>query len=146
MVINFLILQELTINEDFTMQKKFENCMNKKYLPFDIFIRCDYFLNKHDKYNRIWIIEYDGEQHTRPVKRFGGIDKFIKLVMNDSIKNKYCKDNNISLIRIPYTINTQEDINLYLEDKIFNSTLEELNDHNKNLEKQQQDIIRKFKN
>ena len=52
----------------------------------------------------IFIIEPDGEQHTRPVKHFGGLSKFIEQVIRDIIKNKYCRENNITLIRISHTV------------------------------------------
>lgn len=48
-------------------------------------------------------IEYDGEQH---FISNGGYytQEFVKQVQfRDNIKNQYCKDNNIKLIRIPYT-------------------------------------------
>ena len=32
----------------------------------------------------------------------GGVDKFISTVISDTVKNEYCKKNNIKLIRIPY--------------------------------------------
>ena len=53
------------------------------------------------------LIEYDGEQHTRPV-RFRGVTQervtrnFKKLQHNDALKNKYCADNGIPLLRISY--------------------------------------------
>ena len=34
---------------------------------------------------------------------FGRKKQIQKTIKNDEIKNKYCKDNNIPLIRIPYT-------------------------------------------
>lgn len=47
-------------------------------------------------------IEFDGEQHFRPVDFFGGIETFNEIVKNDSIKNQYCINKNIQLIRISY--------------------------------------------
>lgn len=49
-------------------------------------------------------IEYDGEQHYRAVNYFGGAKVFKKQQIRDQIKNKYCKEHNIKLIRIPYTV------------------------------------------
>ena len=52
-------------------------------------------------------IEYDGEQHYTPVN-FGGIsderaiDNFKKTQAHDAIKNTYCQQHKINLIRIPY--------------------------------------------
>lgn len=48
------------------------------------------------------LIEFDGEQHFKPVDYFGGKDKFTRQGITDKIKNQYCIDNNIPLIRIPY--------------------------------------------
>ena len=40
-----------------------------------------------------------------------GLDEFIKIKIRDTIKNEYCKNNNIKLIRIPYwKINDIENI------------------------------------
>ena len=50
--------------------------------------------------NLFFLIELDGEQHYKPILFFGGIDKYEIDVKNDSLKNKYCDDNNIPLIRI----------------------------------------------
>ena len=47
-------------------------------------------------------IEYDGEQHFRPVHRFGCEDNFKKTKRNDELKNTFCKNNNIKLLRISY--------------------------------------------
>lgn len=77
----------------------FEKCKNKTNLLFDFAINDDRF--------PFSLIEYDGEQHYEAV-RFGGISeqrakKALKAQKkNDRIKNKYCKDNNIPLLRIPY--------------------------------------------
>lgn len=47
-------------------------------------------------------IEYDGEQHYKPIEAWGGETELIKIQRRDDIKTKYCADNNIPLIRIPY--------------------------------------------
>lgn len=47
--------------------------------------------------------EYDGEQHFKSFHHFREEEGYNKLVENDNIKNQYCSDNNINLIRIPYT-------------------------------------------
>lgn len=35
----------------------------------------DFYININ---NNIYYIEYHGEQHYKPIERFGGIDRFIK--------------------------------------------------------------------
>ena len=55
-----------------------------------------------------YIIEFDGEQHFEP-ERFNNIsieqakENFIKVQAHNKYKNQWCKNNNIPLIRIPYT-------------------------------------------
>lgn len=57
---------------------------------------------------RIWV-EFDGRQHFEPVDFRGGMseqqiqDTFKKVQQNDLIKDQYAKDNNWTLIRIPFT-------------------------------------------
>jgi len=81
----------------FQRQKKFNDCMNKSRLLFDFYL---------SEYNMC--IEYDGLQHFKPVKLFGG-DNGLKIrEINDEIKNKYCKENNIDLLRIKYDENILE--------------------------------------
>jgi len=81
---------------------KFINCKNINPLPFDFAV----FVDK-EKTGLKLLIEYDGEQHYRPVK-FNGMSlekaeaNFIKTQKHDGIKNNYCASNNIPLLRIPY--------------------------------------------
>lgn len=89
------ILQELNI--DYERQKRFNDCKNKKPLPFDFYIA---------KQNVC--IEYDGEQHYKPIDFCGGETRFLEQQLNDKIKNEYCNKNNITLLRIPYTKSKQE--------------------------------------
>lgn len=64
--------------------------------------RFDFYLPKYNLF-----IEYDGEQHYHIV-RYSGTNteknklNFQKTQMRDKIKNKYCEDNNINLLRIPF--------------------------------------------
>ena len=77
----------------FINQKTSPKCKGKiKFLPFD------FYLPEHNI-----CIEYDGEQHSKPKSCFGGTIQFQKTQHNDNIKTQYCKDNNIELLRIPYT-------------------------------------------
>lgn len=62
------------------------------------------------------ILEYDGIQHFRPVKYFGGKKAFVEQKKRDELKSNYCSDKDIYLIRIPYT----EDIQSVLDIHLFN--------------------------
>ncbi len=81
----------LKYNIDFVEQYKFNDCKYNRELRFDFYL---------PDYN--CCIEFDGQQHFQPVECFGGEKEFEKIKIRDTIKNNYCKDNNIELIRIPY--------------------------------------------
>ena len=78
-------------NFNFISEYRFKNCKFKNALPFDFYL---------PNYN--CCIEFDGEQHYKIIKYFGGLDRFIDTKIRDTIKTEYCKKNNIKLIRIPY--------------------------------------------
>lgn len=79
-------------NIEYIKEHTFDDCKNIHRLPFDFYIP-----------SKNIAIEYDGIQHFKPVKFFGG-EKELKLRQKlDKIKDMYCEKNNIYLIRIPYT-------------------------------------------
>lgn len=47
-------------------------------------------------------IEYDGKQHYKSIEFWGGDENLELIKESDRIKNEFCKDNNIELLRIPY--------------------------------------------
>jgi len=83
------ILIKMNINH--IKQKRFSDCRNKLPLPFDFYLPD---INT--------CIEYDGEQHFKEINVFGGDDRFKNQKINDNIKNIYCLEKNINLVRIPY--------------------------------------------
>ena len=68
----------------------FKDCRDVKPLPFDFYLP-----------QQNTIIEFDGTQHYRDSHYFNDFH-FGKLKAHDQIKNEYCENNNIKLIRIPY--------------------------------------------
>lgn len=76
-------------------QYRFNGCKDKYTLPFDM------FLPEHNV-----LVEYDGEQHYFPVpfrgNAFDAQISFEKTKLHDKIKDDFCVQNNIPLIRIPY--------------------------------------------
>ena len=92
-IINLLVNNKIK----FTQQQTFPTCLSPlgKLLKFDFFIE-----NKY-------LIEFDGEQHFIPHAFGSGVlsgEEKLKLTQEyDKIKNKWCLENNIPLIRIPYT-------------------------------------------
>ena len=75
-------------NIHFEREKRFDTCKDKTMLPFDFYINNEY------------LIEYDGNYHFD--EKQTSFNKEIAQ-KHDLIKNQWCKENNIPLIRIPYT-------------------------------------------
>ena len=88
---------------DFEFQKIFVDCRDEKPLPFDFYL---------PKYNLC--IEYQGQQHYKPIDYFGGLDNLAYVIKHDKIKESYCKDNGISLLHIPYYKKAEEELNNFL--------------------------------
>lgn len=87
------ILTELKIN--FIQEKRFSDCVfeSNKMARFDFYLP-----------NENIIIEYDGRQHfIQGDGYFDNEDKIKITQQHDEIKNRYCKEHQIKLIRIPYT-------------------------------------------
>lgn len=78
-------------NISYIPQCSFDDCTAKRKLSFDFYLS-DYNI----------CIEYQGQQHYRPVEIFGGQEAFDLQIKNDEIKRDYCKTNNIYLIEISY--------------------------------------------
>ncbi len=78
---------------EYIREHRIEGCKNKKHLPFDFYL---------PKYNVC--IEYQGQQHFKPVNFGGkcGMEGHLRTVENDQIKAKFCEENSIKLIDIPY--------------------------------------------
>ena len=104
---NYLINKNIKFEE----QKKFKNCKDKNMLPFDFYL---------PDYNTC--IEIDGEGHYKPFKskKYSEeycIKKYNTQKKHDKIKDDYCKEYNIKLLRIPYwKFNNIENI---LEDSLI---------------------------
>jgi hypothetical protein len=84
----------------FSREYRIQGCRNLRPLPFDFVLFCD---------GKIFgLIEFQGGQHYKPVRFKGRVatdraKKEFKLIQErDSIKFKYCADNRIPLLLIPY--------------------------------------------
>jgi len=99
----------------YVTEKTFDGCIDIIKLRFDFYI-------KHD--NKEWCIEADGLQHEIIIEQWGGLKGLQDRIKKDNIKNKFCKDNNINLIRIPQAkINHIEQIII----DTFNVDIKEIN-------------------
>ena len=83
-------------NIKFFQEYSFKGCVGKANHP----LRFDFYLPSYN-----CCIEYDGIQHFQEKGTWAGKENesLEKIQIRDNIKNKYCKDNNIKLVRIPYT-------------------------------------------
>lgn len=88
-------LEELNIQ--YKAQKRFRTCKNKTILPFD------FYLPQYKK-----VIEYHGEHHYHAVNWSGNLNvnqlttNLLRVQLNDLIKKKWCDENNIQYVEIPY--------------------------------------------
>lgn len=104
----FKIIHFLENNKiDFVHQKSFNDCKDKNILRFDFYL-----------YNINTIIEFDGIQHYKISEKWGGKDKLLDNIKKDNIKNIYCIDNNIKLIRISY--HEYNNIEIILKNSLLN--------------------------
>lgn len=84
-----------SIDIKYHQQYSFDECVNpitKTKLKFDFFLP-DYYI----------CIEYDGKQHTQAKGSWAEKESLELIQYRDSIKNSFCEDNHIPLLRIPYT-------------------------------------------
>lgn len=79
----------------FETQYSFKNLIYKLPLRFDFAI-----FNNDGSLSHL--VEYDGQQHFE-ITKFSPTKEDLKLIQyRDELKNNYCKENNIKLIRIKY--------------------------------------------
>lgn len=90
-------------NIEYIQEMRFSDCRDKKPLPFDFFL---------PNYNMC--IEFDGKQHFEDCHGFSNLEV---VKHHDKIKNQYCSDNNIKLIRVPY--HQGHNINEILSDNLI---------------------------
>ena len=88
-------------NIKFEREKTFKSCK----LTVNGAMRFDFYLPDYNM-----CIEYDGEQHYKPIKSFGGKKSFDDIKLKDSIKTNYCISKNIKLLRISYDDNSDESL------------------------------------
>lgn len=101
------IIRDILISQSilFKEQYKFKDCVYKKELPFD------FAIIDHDC-SVLGLIEYDGIQHFKSFNHFGGEEGFRVRKARDSVKTDYCCNHSIPLLRVKYTKNYNEILNL----------------------------------
>ncbi len=99
-------------NISYIPEKTFNDCKSDK----NRLLRFDFYLPDYNM-----CIEYDGKHHFKPINYFGGEAVQQRTIINDNVKNKYCKEKNINIIRIPYTEknNICTILNTYFTDNLY---------------------------
>ena len=73
--------------------------------------------------NKIYVIEYDGSQHFIPSNLFGGEEELRNRKKRDEFKDSYVDRVGGTMIRIPYTMTSLQDVRYILE-SVMNISLE----------------------
>ena len=82
----------------FEKEKSFETCV---YEDTNFKAKFDFWINNQ------YIIEYDGKQHFG-IGGWNDNSNFEKTIEHDKIKNNWCRENKIPIIRIPFTIKPED--------------------------------------
>lgn len=88
----------------FIKEKGFKNSKGKTQ-------RFDFYIEKD---NDIFVIEYNGSQHYKDSS--GYFKDTLEITQKrDKLKLEYCKENNINVLIIPYTVKTKEEIEVMIK-------------------------------
>lgn len=83
----------------FEKQKSFPDLKYKNLLRYDFYLP-----------DNNLVIEYNGKQHYKPIKYYGGEESFIISQERDRIKKEYCLNNNIGYLVIRYDENIKQSL------------------------------------
>ena len=97
----YLIAHNIT----FESQKRFPDCRYRRELPFDFYLP-----------DNNTLVELDGGQHFKEVPYFSQREGLTTRTRRDTIKDKYCTNKGINLLRIGYSEldNLTKDLDKYL--------------------------------
>ena len=102
---NILLKNNISFEKEYVIQDLFFNTKNNK-------ARFDFYVNNY------YAIQYDGEQHFKETNNSFFKEDLNTIKKHDQLKNNYCKEHNIPLIRIPYTHYN----NIVLEDLLLETS------------------------
>lgn len=106
----YLKINKLKFEVEYTQFKDLVSLLGNP-LRFDFAVFSEKFI----------LIEYDGGQHYNQVIGWQTKKDFETIQIHDKLKNKYCIDNSIHLLRIPYT--KFDNIELILKDVFLNKNI-----------------------
>lgn len=100
------LIENILLDNGIKFIKEYSISNNKRSSCY----RFDFYLPEYKTF-----IEYDGMQHFKPVKMFGGDNGLKSNIIRDNEKNLYCKNGEFKLLRISYTVKLS-----YIKDIIIN--------------------------
>lgn len=112
-----LTVYSLLVNNDINFESQYRVIIDGKLHKFD------FYLSEYNLY-----IEYDGIQHYKSIESWGGEKALQERKSRDSDKNTYVSKIGASLLRIPYTVDTDDSI-LEVVSKSINKALLPLRVH-----------------
>lgn len=95
-------------NISFKKEQSFNDLLSQNNYP----LRYDFALYKENKI--IGLIEYQGEQHFKPIPKFGGQNAFQKLQEHDQLKYEYAQNHCIPILYLTKEDNLKEKIDIFL--------------------------------
>lgn len=110
LVNQFLQDKGYALGTDYVQQIKFDDLIGvgQKKLSYDFCI--------YDSEKIKYLLECQGQQHFKSINLFGGEKQFEIQKIHDDLKRQYAKSEDITLIEIPYTVNSKEKVKLFLEE------------------------------
>jgi len=97
---------------DYQEEKTFSDLKHKSYLRYDV-----YFMALGVQI----VIEYDGSQHVNAVDVWGGTEGLTGTELRDKLKNDYCRDNGIILMRVSSKKNVENTLESFFAKLIFSA-------------------------
>lgn len=110
------ILKENKIH--FKKEQSFNDLLSQNNCP----LRYDFAIYNNSRI--IGLIEYQGEQHFKPILNFGGQENFQKLQLHDKLKYEYAIKHNIPILYLTKNDDLESSLNQFLK-VIFKNTVKE---------------------
>jgi len=104
------LVEKWGIENGFTVirERTFDGCRGRRRreMPFD----AAFYTPVGNALMEVILVEYQGEQHYRPIGFFGGKKSFLRQVERDQKKKAFCQRESHLLICVPYTAKTKEEV------------------------------------
>ena len=108
------------------LENKIKMFLNENSITYEYQYRAEWLKNENDNFLSVdfylpdygVVIECQGIQHFKSVKRFGGERMFKRRVMNDEIKKKLCKERGIDILYITEK-KIATDLSLYNDNNVI---------------------------